>query len=306
MKTVVARLNGGLGNQLFQFAAAECIAKRQERELFVDTSGIFNSNTRGLATKRSFELQSAISIQPHLLDPGLGGWRIKALAREGLSASSTFLSRIVSSLPSKDWQVLREGPDGYENLIAAKDAKNLYLIGYWQDFRFAEEVRSQLTRKLMTPYMIGNRGASLLESIESQNSVAVHVRRGDFLTKWGQNHQVTSREFFNSAIKEMQRRVRDPKFFVFSDDADWCRMNLSQLPEGSQIISPSFHESSYSDMWLMSRARNFILSNSSFSWWAAWSAQRNAETILRPVRWLKSSGADARVFPPHWEAWGNE
>ena len=130
--------------------------------------------------------------------------------------------------------------------------------------------------------------------------MSLHVRRGDYLQAkhWNAVGYVCQRAYYLNALTELGRRVRNPRYYVFSEDMDWVRENL---PLGKDTVWVDWNqgEDSWQDMMLMSRCRHHIICNSTFSWWAAWLDPRPDKLVLAPERWARSVEG-REIEPDSW------
>jgi hypothetical protein len=156
---------------------------------------------------------------------------------------------------------------------------NCLLAGFFQSHHYFAGIddllRDELTRcfaKIKTDSVPG---------LGERGSVAVHVRRGDYLIHPA--FSVCGLNYYHVAMEKMRAEVEGAKFFIFSDDAPWCREVLAG-PD-VVVVSRDGDSSPLRDMKLMAGAAHHIICNSSFSWWAAWLAKHPAQKVLMPNRW---------------------
>ena len=137
----------------------------------------------------------------------------------------------------------------------------------------------------------------LYKKIESTNSVCVTIRRGDFLLdKFIKNFYICTPEYFEKAIEKINSIVNDPQYIVFSDDVDWCKKNMKFPPN-------TLFESGKDEIWeklrLMYKCKNFIISNSTFSWWAQYLSQNDNKIVIAPDEWNKFEYTDP-IYDKNW------
>lgn len=302
---VISRLNGGIGNQAFQLAAGLFLASSVDRKLVLDESGISHLNARKVHTSRSMMI--------HLLFPSVSVSNLSRVespkcsvngiyAREGSSPLGTLTARLLARAQAMvhEKSYLLEGhncKDLFEVEIQCR--KDAYLSGYWQDFRYADAIRDQLLQSYSTGDNFikpNSKLPSLAEGIRGPNAAALHIRRSDFIEKYEKQRSVTSLYYFKKAMDYFEDRgVRE--FYVFSDDVPWCLENIAN--ERRTIFPGAFCHNDAEELWLMSQSANFIISNSSYSWWAAWISRAPDKTIIRPDNWTRTD-TGVHVFPPDW------
>ena len=175
---------------------------------------------------------------------------------------------------------------------------NVYLDGYWQSWKYfnnySDIIKKDFTIKLKYLNTIDR---NLLTQIENSNSVALHVRRGDYVNNKDVNKflGICDKSYYESAIEFIKNKVVDPRFYIFSDDPDWC---LKEFGNEFFIISGN-HD--WQDLWLMSKCKNQIIANSSFSWWAAWLNNNMEKIVVAPKKWF--SGMNIKIDDRLPESW---
>ncbi|HWV74314.1 MAG TPA: alpha-1,2-fucosyltransferase, partial [Pseudosphingobacterium sp.] len=181
-----------------------------------------------------------------------------------------------------------------------KDSSSKVYWGYWQHHKYFADVADQLLEDFRFSEPVDLKNKTLLQEINAnEESVAIHVRRGDYLTDPYLGGLVDI-EYFEKGIALIRERLKNPKFYVFSDDISWCKQYLN-LHE-AVFIDWNKGNDSYRDMQLMSLCKHAIISNSSFSWWAAWLNRNFAKIIIVPKVWYRSSNvADTeQMHPREW------
>ena len=286
---IITRLIGGLGNQMFQYAAARALALRCQVPLKLDITGF------AMYADRRYELGAlAISAQPASheelrcfgIKDGVAGkagrwWR--SLVRRGTGP------------------VYREAHFHFDPRWTRLEAP-VYLEGYWQSEKYFREIADLLRREYTTLEAMNAENARLAEVIDSSEAVSVHVRRGDYVTnpRFNSYHGTCSLEYYAGAMAHIAERVSGARFFIFSDDQDWTRGNLrGNFPMVFVEANPP--ERGHADMQLMRRCRYHIVANSSFSWWGAWLADSPRKIVVAPERWFRTTEVDDRdLIPETW------
>jgi hypothetical protein len=293
---IAVRLDGGLGNQLFQYATGRAVALRVGAELLLDI-GALGYGGRG-RTVRGYEL-------PHF----------QYRAREATPAELSGLRalRLLRRLPGLNgwaggWRVHAERGLGHDPGVA-KLLDNTYLFGYWQSFRYFEEVAPIVAADLQPAAKLSPASQQLAEALQKESSVALHVRRGDYvsLAAAAQMHGALPLAYYAEAIARVRLAVARPRFYVFSDDPPWCGANLPLSASECVLVNRNSGNQAWLDLTLMGLCRHHIIANSSFSWWGAWLADHqvpaNNRQVLAPARWFAGLEHDTRDrYPPHWQA----
>jgi hypothetical protein len=160
----------------------------------------------------------------------------------------------------------------------------IHLEGYFQSEKYFKDVEQVIRNDLrFRKDAFGPEGAICKKQIVNLNSVGVHIRRGDYVT--GKLHNMCNLAYYRRSIKYMQDQLVAPHFFVFSDDIGWCSENL-HMSNCSFVDIKASRKNPIIDFQLMSSCKHNIISNSTFSWWAAWLNQNHEKKVIAPKRWF--------------------
>lgn len=270
---ITVNLKGGLGNQMFQYACARALSIRNNDELhLVRTAKLTDSD-------RSFSLvnfQIAGEISPFAQ---IGLW-----------------PKLYSFLEQK---LLRRFYVGFDRSILLKKG-NIYLDGYFQSEKYFIDQADTIRDDFLLKATLSPTAETLAETIKAdQKSVSIHIRRGDYV-KHSEFGGIVNQEYYTRAIAEILERVPDAKFYIFSDDVNWCRDNLD-LPNNSNVVSrPDLKD--YEELFLISLCRHNITANSSFSWWGAWLNKNPHKIVIAPKHWSNHHDHDwyCDIIPEKW------
>lgn len=150
--------------------------------------------------------------------------------------------------------------------------------------------------------MPNKRNQSVLNMIDSKNSISIHVRRGDYVSNAATNkyHGLCDLGYYKKSIDYISKRVESPVYYIFSDDISWCKINL-KIKGNVTYISHNNGDNSWEDMRLMSRCKHNIIANSSFSWWAAWLNTNLDKIVIAPRNWYKDLPRNMTdIIPSSW------
>lgn len=285
---IITRLQGGLGNQMFQYAAGLRLALARGTCLKLDLSLLDDPSA---VTKRAF---------------ALGDFPIRA----GLAGPED-LARVAArerSLPRRLARRLGRGAGATERHFHFDPAvlslpDDSCLRGYWQSERYFADVADSVRRDFTLGPPAG-RNAALLEEISACNAVSLHVRRGDYVThpRVRAMHGTCTLDYYRRATAFVAERVKDPVFFLFSDDPEWTRAHLDLDDAGpARVVDHNAPEQGHEDMRLMSRCAHHVIVNSSFSWWGAWLDPRPEKIVVAPDPWFRDAPHDTRdLLPEGW------
>jgi hypothetical protein len=284
---IIVKLQGGLGNQLFQYAAGLALAHRHNTSLKVDST-FLKQDAKGHYTQRYLELP-------------IFNTEIK-------EANETDLSLFTFN-ENKYWRRLKKQVPHWFNTVVMNESQinvesiffklpsNTYLNGYWQSEKYFLEIRETLLQQLIIkPEYLKNIENEVALIKSASQSVAVHVRRGDYVTLSSANefHGSCDVNYYQEAANQFSNATT---FFVFSDDLEWCKQNLNFKSKTHYINSPT----AYTDFYLMSQCQHQIIANSSFSWWAAWLNTNASKKIIAPKHWFVDKSLNTSdIYPSNW------
>lgn len=176
---------------------------------------------------------------------------------------------------------------------------NTFLIGFWQSEKYFWEHREILFDDLKIKKEFIKNVAGKATEIQKENSVCVHVRRGDYLQK-ANYFGVLSVGYYAKALDYLRRNTGKFKVYFFSDDMDWVKENI-RIKEDHEFVSGIISKNNVEDFYLMTNCRHHIIANSSFSWWAAWLNPNKEKTIIAPEKWFNSNQYHPDdVVPDNW------
>ena len=260
---IITKLQGGLANQIFQWAYARNLSIRYNTDLYLDTS-FYNIQTG--CTIREYSLDKFPNIKVNIID--------NTIYNNHIDSKKQVISM-------NDYFKFKE--------LNYNDSFNYYLNGYWQSEKYFIE-SSDIIRKELSP------SEEILNKLNKTplidgNSVSLHIRRTDYVTSNGY-HPVQSIDYYNKGLEIIGDY---DNIFVFSDDIEWCKNNLNFK---NIIFMEGF--SDIEDLWLMSLCKHNIIVNSSFSWWGAWLNNNLGKKIIAPKKWFGSNLNTSDIIPNKW------
>jgi hypothetical protein len=181
-------------------------------------------------------------------------------------------------------------------------------LGYWQSYRYFSDVAAPVAAEFEPVEVLSSVSQVLADRIAETPSVAVHVRRGDYVTlpSAANFHGVLPLGYYAQAMESIHLTEPQAHFFVFSDDLAWCKAHLpGDLP--MTFVGHNAGSDAWQDLTLMSHCRHHVIANSSFSWWGAWLADQRwgvtGRRVIAPKRWFAGQQqVSPDRYPEHWEA----
>lgn len=290
-KKVTIRLMGGLGNQMFEYAAMRNIQLNNNSAGVIDLVGITNKthNVYGLdhcnISKDIGVINKKGSIKARIAHLLYGFyWVFLAKSKRGFQ----FWSLLQPYLNSIGIYCV---PDGYIRLEDMKIDNN-YMVGYFQSIKYMNENKDIIRDELQITDKLTKKNQKVYEEILKSNSVCVHIRRGDYV---GSFFEVCNAKYYLDSIKYIQSKIKNAHFYIFSDDIDWAKENLGL----KNVTYIDWKNDQFQDLKLMSGCKNFIMSNSSFSYWAQFLSQNKKKVVLAPSKWFKN-GKKIDIYDDDW------
>jgi len=268
---IIVNLTGGLGNQMFQYAFGKAIATKLKADLKLHfTDALFN--TKRLYALDVFNISASIATPEDLkkfnIIQNCVINRVQYLVAERLGVQ--FNKHIIT----------QRYPYVFDNkYLSIKD--NSYIQGFWQDTRYFNEIEQILKKEFTPKKRFDEVNQKILKQIQESESVSIHVRRGDLITN-NTNSQFVGLHYYINSINKFKKLLRNPFFFVFSDDITWCKANLALLIDKIKFIDHNNESNSYIDLILMSNCKHNIVANSTFSLWGAWLNKKKNKIVIKP------------------------
>jgi hypothetical protein len=288
---IISHLLGGLGNQMFQYAAGRALAVSRAEDFYVDLRDfnhyeLHNGYELGRVFKLNEKNINQISLSKKL------NWQTTGLLgrifRQPLA--SLFRSKSIAIEPHFNyWPNIKKIPSP------------VYMRGYWQTEKYFQDCKSVIREDFSFKNELIDLNKELSLDIKASKSVAIHVRRGDYVLdrKTAKVLVVQDINYYKSAIRYMASRVDCPNYFIFSDDIEWVKENFKFLPNIT-VVSHNQCANSHFDMQLMSLCQHNIIANSSFSWWGAWLNDNPSKIVIAPQKWFINGANDSDLIPSGW------
>jgi Glycosyl transferase family 11 len=283
-RCIATQLLGGLGNQMFQVAAAFALSKRLGAQLHLDLARYRADGSRGYALD-AFDIKAVL----HLDGDSTILQRIHKLARRlsGDKHRPLWWKGPLYNEPHFHYD------PGFEQL-----SDTVMLRGYFQSHRYFESYADEIAA-LFAPHKLASaHGLALAQTLQGEESVAVHFRRGDYASDPAARavHGVLGLGYYDAAVAHVRALVPNARVFVFSDHAIYADEVALRWP-GAQALRGA---TAGDDLFLMSCARHHIIANSSFSWWSAWLDRRSGGIRIAPKQWFSDQTAhDTRDLCPN-------
>jgi hypothetical protein len=284
----IIKIFQGLGNQFFQYALARSLEERHQISCRLDVSWFKeNSKHRAFGLDR-FNTKYVVASEEEIYN-----------VKNGIFADrlrNFFFQRTLYLKPYYKQPYFLENLRIYDPNIVKINSRT-YVEGYFSSELFFKEIRTILVKELTLRAQPNQRNKELMSRMADEPSVCLSVRRGDFVNH--PLHDVCGLDYFQEGIAYFKKLLKDPVFYIFSDDNEWVRDHL-KISEKHHFITHNYPDY-YEDFRLMQCCKHHLIPNSTFSWWAAWISNHPEKKVVAPKIWLKTDEIDYSYFlPDEW------
>lgn len=297
-RMVIVRLKGGMGNQLFQYAAGRTLALKKKTEFKLDTVSSYKNDRYGSKyVLGHFNIKENFVSEAERQRFNFSG--IQKRIYNTLHFFKPYYRRSIVEEPVK--QRFKYDP----NLLLTP--ANVCLDGYWQNERYFIDSAELIRKEFVLRDQPDPLNREIAQKISQSESVCVHLRRRLGVSVDGKKkfedaikfHGACSLDYYRLALQKIAENAKNPYFFVFSDDTEWARKNFV-INYPVQILTHNNGTKDQEDLRLMSLCKHHIIANSSFSWWGAWLAQSPAKVVIAPRYWDTNNIFIKELTPASW------
>ncbi len=298
--SIIVKMVGGLGNQLFQYAFARAISSRLKTDFLLDIA----------AYREELRYWPKGTLIPeyylHNFKPEIHFAKARnMMGFVWLRRHYSFFDYIYGHLKHKGFSI----PFYYREKMFAFDSSALsqkdsvYFDGFWQTEKYFKDIGDELRKELTLKNPLSPYSQGISDEIQKTNAVSLHVRRTVFVSDPAISsfHGACSIDYYKKAIDYITKNVPSPHFFIFSDDYEWSAENFKWLPHPYTCVKNGV-DKNYEDIILMSRCKNHIIANSSFSWWGAWFNPNKDKIVIAPKKWFANAPKNNTIdlLPEEW------
>lgn len=278
---IIIKLYGGLGNQMFQYATGRRLSIKNNTELKIDNTDFQPNNYRAYGLN-FFNIKENIASQ-----------------KEINKINNNWQKLLNKFRPANKQTIIKNFNYNYnKNILGLRN--NKYLDGHWQSEKYFLDIKNIILKDFTLKNPLSSKAQEIKKQIAEKKSISIHVRRGDYINspKFSKIYHSIDLKYYNQAIKKISKQLENPAFFIFSDNSEWAKKNLS-------LTYPTIHVSqmqlpAHEELLLMSKCQHNIIANSSFSWWGAWLNQNQNKIVIGPKKWFKFCDDDRGIMPKNW------
>ncbi len=298
---IVVRIKGGLGNQMFEYA----MARKLQMDLGIDRIGldltVVNSDLQRSLSLQHFAFfkkievikdKSRITKLQETIAKKLVSYFIAGRPEETAGRREDFWGKLFGlfGIVQRDHSLIKKN-------FWLKFHRNIYMNGWFQDAEKLQPIRDILLEDFRwIPTQVSKmENSDVYRQIVSSNAVCVHIRRGDYVNN--PIFDVCGNAYYYKAVEYMQRTLSNPVFYIFSDAVDEIESAM-RFPCPVVLIKGNHQD--YEDLYLMKHCRHFIMSNSTYSWWAQFLGQAEDKVVVAPKKWCLTEDMNVGVYMKDW------
>lgn len=288
---ITVNIIGGLGNQMFQYAAGRSLAIHLNDYYKLDLNDFDRyALHNGYELKRVFDVPIE-PTSPDELQSVLGLRRLPLVKKILRRRQFSFL---------RGQKFIVEPHFNFWPKFFSLNSSS-YLHGYWQSEKYFKSIVKVIRGDFKFRKPLVGKSLIVANQIDTINAISLHVRRGDYVndSKTSSIMSVCDSDYYGRAISYMANKVSNPVFYVFSDDMDWVKRSVC-IDYPCVYIDHNKGLDSYIDMQLMSLCKHHVIANSSFSWWGAWLNPRAEKIVIAPRVWFRNGNNDSDLIPSEW------
>jgi hypothetical protein len=289
---IILKISGGLGNQLFQYSFGRNLSLSLKTKLKLDIQteldhGSFTKRNSGL---KFFNIEVDVATYREIA-------RFKSPKINKFSRIERIIAQKFPWINRK--YIVQDFSDKFRGMKEFCD--NVYYDGYWQSENFFKSNDAIIRKDLEFNLELNHENSKLNEEIINCDSVSIHIRRGDYLSIKANRKIFYScpPEYYLKGIEILNAKSENKKYYIFSDEIEWAKRNFHG--DNFRFMESNINEPEV-DLYLMSKCKNNIISNSSFSWWGAWLNSNPDKSVIAPKNWYigKLNRMSDEILPNEW------
>lgn len=280
-------IQGGLGNQLFQYASAYAVSQYFKQSMVQDVSFFDTQSLRGYRLNK-LKIECCEMTDSNIYK------------KQCYLVNNKMINYLLRRLDFRTikWKNCIYWLDETPNKVYSSEVENAYMDGYFQSPLYFEKYRENLLKQICPIYEEEAEYKNVLGCIKQAESVAIHVRRGDFKTTQKDLsgfHYLLSEKYYHNALTYIEKHLERPIFFWFSDDIEWVKNKFGQK-ENYQFIQLHTKNADIDEMMLMKNCKHIVTANSTFSWWASWLNENKDAIHICPEKRY----GNLKMIPDNW------
>ena len=284
---IITKLNGGLGNQMFEYAHARRLQLKNNDKLALDLEGFTHNNPKYPA--RHF------SLTPFCIPEEIEILPMKKCKKLIIAQAASKLNRKSASKLFELFHIYLWKTPQYKQFNIGDTKRGVYYFyGYWQSDKYFHDYFEVIKNELQVKSDPIPEAIPFIQMAEQENSVCVHIRRGDYV----RGNMITCDEkYYLTGMRYISDKVGDCTFLIFTDDIEWVQKNIHfEFP----VKYVTLDGPDYEVMRIMYRCNHFVISNSSYSWWAQFLCKKENKIVFAPSVWFPNMPEEKSIYQDNW------
>lgn len=290
---IYVNIRGNFGNQLFEYAFARYLQYKYNQTICLNIYNLKQFKKEYTFNLKGYKLNDNIIVEEKKQIPFFANLQNNLILKVFRKMFPNLTFNFLKKFGIYIWlgKTYKEIPN--------KKHKNYYVDGYWQCDKYFNEIRDIILEEFVPLKNDNTINDEIYERIKSNNTFCVSIRRGDYITneKYKKIFFVCNKMYFDKSIDYVEKNIKNCSFFVCSDDIEWAKENFKNL---NNVFFESGENDVFEKIKMMSQCNNFILSNSSFSWWAQYLSKGKEKIVIAPSKWY-ANGEKTDIYEKYWK-----
>ena len=287
---IIADIYAGMGNQMFQYAFARALQERTGEKMIMNGFSAIRINDIRRYSLHHFKLSPKAKYPPYPIQMFYDFFgKLKRRIYCKNNQKILFGKEILLKMIDKGMYVSRDVYNYYDLPISKK--RNKYIIGFWQSPKYFSHIEQKIKEEFTVTTPPSAENAEMLEKIKSTDSVCVHIRRGDYLKY--KELDICTEDYYLKAMDIIADKVGNPVFYIFSYNSEDIKYIKDNFKFKYNVEYIDLNNPDYEELRLMYSCKHFIISNSTFSWWAQYLGRDDNKIVVAPSEWNREECQDA-------------
>lgn len=286
----IVKLKGGVGNQMFQYSFAKLLEHVTGDEVKLDMSTYADRINDLIRQPRIFKMNISLKVAS---DKDIR--KLCLFKHEKEIFSKRYRTGIAAeAILNPNYYFERDR--GYRDIQKIK--RNKFFDGYWQSWKNVDEIWDSLKNDFAPNYQMDSSTYRMIEQVNSENSVFIGVRKGDYTKRVG-HFGFFGQDYFQRAIEKIELSVENPVYYIFSNDIAWVKDNIDFGHREIRYREQENVVDDFEDLMIMAHCKHSIILNSTYHWWGARLFEYPGKVIVAPRNWF-FDGKPIDIIPPRW------
>ena len=281
---IIVKIMGGLGNQMFQYMFGQYLSNKYKEKIYYDIEFFKNYSENTKVDIRNFELLK-FNLDIEIVDCK----KYPFLNYNNRKEKFFYLLKGLLSLDKNTFNFVSDLKFFFISKIFSIFFRNTYYIGYWQAYRYVLDTKFKLKENQILINIL------IKDKILCSNAVSIGIRRGDYVNL---KSMICDVDYYKKAINLINKKIDNPVYYIFSDDIEWCRRNITF--SNKHFFVEANKDTPFENMQLMSLCKHNIISNSTYDWWGAFLNKNKQKIVICSKAWKPKESKKMKLIPNEW------